>query len=73
MDRVSAGAGGLVGCCGLGWTGLGEVVANGRLRGFREKMDTFTAELNVKWAEEEDNKGSWVSSLWDHIVSPQKT
>lgn len=43
------------------------------LRGFREKMDTFTAELNVKWAEEEDNKGSWVSSLWDHIVSPQKT
>lgn len=36
-------------------------------------MDKFTAELNVKWSEEEDNKGSWVSSLWDHIVSPQKT
>ena len=42
LDGVTAGAGRLVGRCGLGWTGLSKVVTGGQLSSFAAEMDKFT-------------------------------
>lgn len=73
LNRASAGAGRPVGCCRLGWTWPSKLVKSGWLRDFGGETDKLTGELNVKWEEGEDDRGFWVSSLGDQIVSSQKT